>query len=85
VNHWGQEDVFRIIAYFHTPSVAISDRQPLDLDAATEHLNERVDEFKRWGSRLAWIDELSVSKIQTVRSGVFCLNSVMDRKQTRSL
>jgi len=61
VNDWGQDDTSRITAYFHTPSVVISEGHTLDLDAVIAHLNERVAGFTRRGSGYvsAWIDELS--------------------------
>jgi len=63
VNDYGQDDTSRITAYFHTPSVVISEAHSLDLDSAIAHLNERVEGFTRRGSGyfLARIDELSAS------------------------
>jgi len=57
VNDWGQDDTSRITAYFHTPSVVISEGHALDLDATIAHLNERVTGFTCRGSgyALAWI------------------------------
>jgi len=75
VNDWDQDDTSRITAYFHTPSVVISERQPLDLDAVIAHLNERVFGFTGRGSGyvLAWIDELRASfvKFRPLGAGSF--------------
>jgi len=71
VNDFGQDDTSRITAYFHTPSVVISEGHPLDLDATIE----RVEEFTRRGSVyvLARIDELSASfvKFRPLGAGSF--------------
>jgi len=75
VNDFGQDDTSRITAYFHTPSVVISEGHPLDLDAMIVNLNERVEEFTRRGSGyvLAPIDELSASfvKFRPLGAGSF--------------
>jgi len=75
VNDFGQDDTSKITAYFHTPSVVISEGHPLDLDSAIAHLNERVEGFTRRGSGyvLARIDELSASfvKFRPLGAGSF--------------
>jgi len=75
VNDWGQDDTSRITAYFHTPSVVISEGHPLDLDAVIAHFNERVAGFTRRGSGyiLASIDELRASfvKFRPLGAGSF--------------
>jgi len=69
VNDFGQDDTSRIIAYFHTPSVVISETHLLDLDSAIAHLNERVDGFTRRGSGYVLSRaERFVCEIQTVGS-----------------
>jgi len=75
VNDFGQDDTSRITAYFHTPSVVISEAHLLDLDSAIAHLNERVEGFTRRGSGyvLARIHELSASfvKFRPLGAGSF--------------
>jgi len=75
VNNFGQDDTSRITAYFHTPSVVISEAHLLDLDSAIAHLNDRVEGFTRRGSGfvLTRIDELSVSfvKFRPLGAGSF--------------
>jgi len=83
VNDFGQDDTSRITAYFHTPSVVISEAHLLDLDSAIAHLNERVEGFTRSGSGyvLARIDKLSASFVKfRPLGGFFCLNAAMNRK-----
>jgi len=61
VNEWGLEDVPTITTYFHSPSVIVTEGNPVDLQTIVHHFNERVDRFSRNGSgyTLAWIDALS--------------------------
>ena len=63
LNEFNEIDVSRIVAYFHTPSIVVSPAFTIDLNAAMEHLKQRVDEFTKLvsGYILEYVDPLSVS------------------------
>ena len=72
----GLEDVSTITTYFHSPSVIVTEGNPIDLQTIVHHFNERVDGFSRNGSgyTLAWIDALSAHfvKYRPLGAGSYC-------------
>jgi len=55
-------DVSRINAYFHTPSIVVTEGQPVDLNLVLSIFNELVDNFTKRGSgyTLAHIEKLTI-------------------------